>query len=297
MRKLKIGVIGGGAVGLLLTAFLSEHFNVTLYTRTEQQADIIRENGIKVTGVTKKSLNPQLIKSIPQYHEEVLFVTVKQYHLTNILDELEKLSARTIIFLQNGMSHIGQLSRLKQHQLFVGVVEHGVLKKCENEVIHTGEGRIVVAPFQPNNDYSILATISEKTNREFPVLLEEEWYPLLAKKLLVNAVINPLTALWKVKNGQLVTNPSFQNTVHMLFQEIWGILELDHFDEYYEYLLAICEKTAENESSMLRDLKHGNITEVDSILGYILNRATSQNKDVPLTTFLFHSIKGLERNC
>ncbi|MEH7489047.1 2-dehydropantoate 2-reductase N-terminal domain-containing protein, partial [Priestia megaterium] len=41
-----IGIIGGGSLGLLFSAYLSDCYDVTLYTKTKTQAKCINENGI-----------------------------------------------------------------------------------------------------------------------------------------------------------------------------------------------------------------------------------------------------------
>ncbi|MDQ7861305.1 2-dehydropantoate 2-reductase N-terminal domain-containing protein [Peribacillus frigoritolerans] len=42
---MRIGIIGGGAIGLLFASHLSEKHNVTLYTHTADQASIIQRDG------------------------------------------------------------------------------------------------------------------------------------------------------------------------------------------------------------------------------------------------------------
>ncbi len=42
---MKIGIIGGGSIGLLLAGRLGKQHEVTLFTRTESQADRINRAG------------------------------------------------------------------------------------------------------------------------------------------------------------------------------------------------------------------------------------------------------------
>jgi 2-dehydropantoate 2-reductase len=39
MMKMNVGIIGAGAIGLLLATYLSEEHAVTLYTRQEQEVE------------------------------------------------------------------------------------------------------------------------------------------------------------------------------------------------------------------------------------------------------------------
>ena len=45
---MRIGIIGGGAIGLLFASRLSEKHSVTLYTHTADQASIIKRDGIRL---------------------------------------------------------------------------------------------------------------------------------------------------------------------------------------------------------------------------------------------------------
>jgi 2-dehydropantoate 2-reductase len=47
---------------------------------------------------------------------------------------------------------------------------------------------------------------------------------------------------------------------------------------------------------MQRDIEFGRRTEVDSILGYLIILAEEQGEKVPLTEFIYRSIKGLEED-
>lgn len=45
---------------------------------------------------------------------------------------------------------------------------------------------------------------------------------------------------------------------------------------------------------MLADVKENRETEIDAIIGYAIEEARKQRKQVPTLQFLYNSIKGLE---
>ena len=51
-------------------------------------------------------------------------------------------------------------------------------------------------------------------------MIEEDYENMLLKKLVVNAVINPLTAILGIKNGELIENKHYFELVKMIFSEI-----------------------------------------------------------------------------
>jgi len=117
---------------------------------------------------------------------------------------------------------------------------------------------------------------------------------MLTRKFIVNCVINPLTAILKVPNGELLTNQHYFQLFNTLFNEISVILQLENDDAYYENLVGVCRNTDINRSSMLKDLEENRPTEIDAILGYILQEAINKNLEAPLVHTFYHLIKGSE---
>ncbi len=71
-------------------------------------------------------------------------------------------------------------------------------------------------------------------------------------------------------------------------------MEVQNKDESFEHVKAVCIATAENRSSMLKDLENGRKTEIDAILGHILSEAKSKGKSDCLTSSLYKMVKGKE---
>ncbi|MFJ7638702.1 2-dehydropantoate 2-reductase [Peribacillus sp. NPDC097206] len=289
---MKIGVIGGGSVGLLFASYLSERHIVTIYTRTEEQASCINSEGLRciVNGVTRKrNITSNAIESGIR-GEEIILVAVKQYHIPQVLPVIEGMDV-PLLFLQNGYGHISYLKELKSATVCVGVVEHGALKLDPNTVEHTGFGITRVASFR--GDLNVLPFL-DANNDYFPFRKCEDYHAMLMDKLIVNAVINPLTALLEVENGRLISNPFYYRLFQELFVEISSVLELPDAEESFNHVKSVCSKTSENRSSMLKDIELGRKTEIDAILGYIISEAIRKEKKACLTSSLYAMIKGKE---
>jgi 2-dehydropantoate 2-reductase len=65
-------------------------------------------------------------------------------------------------------------------------------------------------------------------------------------------------------------------------------------NHYFENVRAVCAKTAANHSSMLRDLEEQRQTEVDAILGYILEKAEEREINTPILKAFYYAVKGKE---
>lgn len=129
------------------------------------------------------------------------------------------------------------------------------------------------------------------------------------KKLVINAIINPLTACFGCKNGQVFKTHDRQVLYRGLLQEAGAIMRqmLSHSEEsLHETIFSdpalsalveeVAEKTANNTSSMLQDIQAGRRTEIDYINGYFV----SQGKRLGLPTThheaVCNRVKTLEAN-
>ncbi|WP_176545205.1 2-dehydropantoate 2-reductase [Bacillus sp. AFS041924] len=292
---MKIGIIGGGAVGLLTASYLYQNkHDVTLFTRTEDQANQINSLGvILLVDDKKKQMCITANKLLPKISTfDLLVVCVKQYHLNQIVNTLDQYEGENILFLQNGMSHIEIVKNLSIPNCLIGIVEHGALKTSLNEVTHTGKGMIRFGQLKGNID--ALKRLSSLHTAEFPFKCQDDWEYILKQKCLINCVINPLTSIFNVRNGEIITNEYFKPICKLLFNEVATVLELNRQNEW-DKLVEICEKTSENYSSMNRDLFHGRQTEIESMLGFVKKLAIDKKINVPTIELVYNSIKGLEK--
>ncbi len=295
MRQLNIGIIGGGAIGLLCASYLAQHHDVTVFTRRNEQAEEIRAFGIErtVKGETCQASVHAQTGITGEF--DFLIVTVKYHHLQDVLSELSTLSPHRILFLQNGMAHLLDLENWKTgHSLYIGVVEHGAMKMSDHEVNHTGIGVIKWGAFQHEAAADIKKALNE-TSSHFQMIYADEWKKVLEEKLLVNVCINPLTTLLHVRNGALIENPSYEYMMKCAFEEAVSILSLPEKERLWAYVITVCENTAENQSSMLQDIVKGRQTERKAILGYLLKKAQAQGVAVPHLTFFDRSLEVLEK--
>lgn len=292
---MKIAVIGGGAIGLLFTAYLTEvGQDVTLFVRRNAQKDLILNNGVTLSTNQETHCLPKtavLQKSL--YGFELIVVAVKQHHLENILPSLrESDSGTTLLFIQNGMAHIDQLKQLHNDHILLGIVEHGATKQNDFSVAHKGIGITKIAAIRGNE--KVIEQLP--TMESFPFSLYHDWYEISVEKLLINHAINPLTAIFKVTNGELVKNKFYNQLMRRIYDEAMTIFELDNSEIIWEKIISICDSTALNRSSMLQDIEHMRPTEIQAISGYVLSYARRLGKPCPMTEFLILSIKGLERS-
>lgn len=81
--------------------------------------------------------------------------------------------------------------------------------------------------------------------------------------------------------------------MEQVFREV-AFLVSEEQEMVWEMVRGICERTSHNTSSMLADVRANRQTEIDAIVGYVLEKAKKQQRPVPTLQFLFDAIKGLE---
>ncbi|MCA0983580.1 2-dehydropantoate 2-reductase [Halobacillus yeomjeoni] len=283
---MNIGVIGAGSIGLLVSYYLGREHQVHVYVNREEQKDGLSRNGI--TCLPKEDQTPVQahLKNEGYRNHDVLIVTVKQSHLDEVL-ATNLLDGTPVLFLQNGMGHVEKVQTACDVP-WVGVVEHGALKIGDTEVHHTGKGKIAIASIAP--DGKIAETAASLNTNDFPIEFHEDYYDMLSSKLVVNTVINPLTALFGLKNGCILTNPYINELAEKLCEEACSVLERS-FSYEWNRLQKIADNTKANQSSMLKDIIEGRRTEIDAISGYIIEKG---GHPVPYHRFIVKAIHALE---
>jgi 2-dehydropantoate 2-reductase len=293
---MKIGIIGGGAIGLLSASYLVRKFDVTLLVRREEQLHLINRHGITLregdSSMTACLHGEIHSKSMMDF--DLIIITVKEYDLDPILKMLKETEAKIpLLFLQNGIGHIDRVKKLPHLTLIAGSVEHGALKENDHTVIHLGIGKTNLALVR--GELTRVEELLIQHIENFPFFLQDDHIDMLLKKLFINVMINPLTAIAGVKNGRLPENPHFLHIQHNLFEELLILFphmqDLIHFQE----IMDICYSTSANRSSMLKDIEEHRKTEIETILGALLMKAEQENHFVPIMKTLYELVKGIER--
>lgn len=285
---MNFAVIGAGAVGMLTASLLKEAgCGVQLITRRQEQADLINAQGVKLDGQVQYIKASTDWDNIPA--NAFIFITVKYGQLPDVIDILKhKCLENPIVFLQNGMMHLQMIKNLPQKNIAAGVVEHGALKVSDAEVRHSGKG---VFKF---------ALLSGEEGRFLSLLkingVKSEWQKdadkLLFRKVLLNCMINPLTALLSVKNGELLSNPHAYELLKNVYTELYTAFPEIETLLPFEQVTALCASTAVNTSSMLADKLAGRKMELDTILLYTIKRSPYL---LPTLQTFYHLLKAAEQ--
>jgi 2-dehydropantoate 2-reductase len=284
---MKFAVVGAGAIGMLLACLLKDAGeDVQLMPKTERQARDLMEKGIL------KDNKLYQLPVITDYQsispETFILLAVKYDALQEVLPALNReCPDNPIIFLQNGMQHLELIKDMPHQQIAVGSVEHGALKVSSAEVKHTGLGTVKFA--LAKGEAAVFRPLAEIQG--FKSEWDEDADRLLFRKTAVNCLINPLTALMGIKNGELLTNFYAHELLRNLYAELDAAFPEIETLLPFEEVTALCASTAANTSSMLADKTAKKKMELDTILLYTLQRSAIE---LPLLKTFYNLLKATE---
>jgi len=309
----KLHIVGGGAIGSLIAA--SAQKNGVPYECYPRDRKTMPSYAHWLDGQTI-ALKPAKPSPCLLTQSDVLIFPLKVYQLNAaLLQWLPYLTQKpTVILLHNGMGGHEVAKDLLggNYPLLLATTSHGALKVSTSSggfhVKYTGVGATQIGA--PNLDKPISQTLSA-LSKEAPQLanaiatLDKTLPPVqyqrnilkaLWTKLSINAVINPLTAIYNIQNKFIVKSEFEQsrNAICNEFTQVANAYGLD-FDAQtvHENVLSVANATGENYSSMHQDVAHGRQTEIDAINGYIVDMAMKKGIPVPENTLLVKRVKAL----
>ncbi len=327
--------MGAGALGLLFGSYFKLAFQTSedllIYiTRTKAQATELNhqgwelldieghsshfQSGIKGVSISElEAINeadkhhPLLAKQNNQNQllaeSDLVLVTVKHPQLEAVLTWIKETIPikAPIILLMNGLEQIEKGSDIcPQHALYFGMTTCGATKKGSRQVMEKGRNITSTGSLTGNQNHHVSLFASRLTKAGFPFTYTDQIESLLWRKCLINACINPLTALLRVQNGSLISNQWQFKMLNQLCDEAELLIDkltikvFEQRTELRQEIINVCRNTSTNQSSMLQDVLLGQTTEIEAITGFILVKAKQLNVQMPSHSFLYAAIKALE---
>jgi 2-dehydropantoate 2-reductase len=313
-------IIGAGSIGLLYGSklCLSGH-EVLFMTRTEEQAAYLNSEGIRLHDYNSKThITPSHFQAFssansnlmpPTQRADWLIITVKQWQVNaDLFKQIDLIASpdTNILCLQNGIGLADCLIDANIGQAVYSAVTTEGAKRSEcNEVIHTGNGNTFIGITKMGIKQDISSAEVKKYGENLADILKKAGFQSflsnkidieIYKKLLINCIINPLTAIWRIPNGELIANLDRVKLVQKLCQEAEAICQANGIPidfNLYDQVVQVCKGTFNNTSSMLNDILQGNQTEIDYINGHLVKLAIAANIEAPMHETITNLIKGI----
>jgi 2-dehydropantoate 2-reductase len=297
---MKIVIFGAGAIGSLFGAYLSKKNKVVLIGR-KQHVESINNKGLEITGITNlnaKLIAKENIKNI-SFSPDVIILSVKSYDTFKAVKSFKDIIGENtlVVSLQNGLDNIDKIEEyVAKEKIIVCITTHGSIFSKPGSIIHTGLGKTIIGSVCEKSYGQAKSFALELNNSGINSKISKNIIKDMWAKAIINSSINPLTTVFKCKNGYLIKNPVLENIVKKICKESTNIANLSGFNFKEDFMVDetfdVITNTKDNFSSMLQSFLKGRKTEIDSINGVLIKKAKEYNSDPILNKIVYYFLKN-----
>lgn len=295
----KILIVGTGALASLFAARLTQAgYHITMLGTWKDGIESLQKDGVRFVDA-KGNETRFPVHATDNPHDCVgtkyAIVLVKAWQTERVATQLLTCLAKDgiALTLQNGLGNRETLIQsLGLNRVALGSTTTGATLLGPGHVKAGGEG---VISLEQNQALSPMEEALRLAG--FNVQKVENANALIWGKLVINAAINPLTALLRVKNGELLERPSAREMMSALAIETANVAQAENiqlpFEDPVKMAEDVARKTAANTSSMLQDVLRGAPTEIDAICGAVVKTAGKHNIETPANRACWQLVESL----
>jgi 2-dehydropantoate 2-reductase len=292
-------IVGTGALATLFAARLSQAgHSITMLGSWKAGLDALGQEGVRFVDANgdEHPFRVQVI-SDPRQCSRVkhALVLVKAWQTEHVAEQLKAcLAPRGLaVTLQNGLGNREALEQsLGSSRVALGATTTGATLLGPGLVREGGEG---VISLERNQALGPIEDALRTAN--FNVNIVEDAQSLIWGKLVINAAINPLSAILRVPNGRLLELPSAREMMAELAVETVQVSKAENIQLPFPDPVAAAEevarRTSANHSSMLQDVLRGAPTEIDAICGAVVKIGQKHDIGTPTNWACWKLVKAI----
>jgi 2-dehydropantoate 2-reductase len=304
---MRIAVVGTGALGSLYAGYLARSGEeVYAIDIKEDIISAIRSSGIRIVEpegnevsipLKKATLNPEEIGKA-----DLVILLPKSRQTQDAARNARCLFGPETVGLtvQNGLGNPETIEAIVgKGKILAGVTMNASTYLGPGRMLYAGRGETALGEMRggPSPRAEKIAAAFNKaglSTHVSPEVWNEVW-----GKLLVNAGVNPVTAITRLANGVLVDHAEARDIMKGLVEEGERVarakgIRLPYTDPVKKVMDA-CIATRPNHSSMLQDVLARRETEVDFINGAIVREGKKTGVETPFNWMVTSLVKTLEK--
>ena len=306
---MKVLIIGAGAMASLFGGRLKAgKGNVTLLNRLNSHVDEINQSGLTIIEKDDNVTNVPLkvIQDISQDdYFDIMLVLIKAHANEAVLKPIkEKISSGTLIItMQNGIGNLETIRKIfPNNSVAVGSAGCGASIENDGTIIHRGWGKNYIGYPEDLSKKELIEEFLKLLNEcDLDTELAEDVQSVIWNKLIINLAFNGVTALTRMKNGDIINTDAGRDILRSVVNEATAIAEVSGITLKYENPVAEClrmgqEDIGRNKSSMLMDTLNQRKTEIDVINGAISNLGKQFGIPTPYNDMVTNLIHIIESN-
>lgn len=297
--KSDVLLVGTGALATLFAARLSEAgHSVSMLGTWKSGLKALQENGARIVDANGNERaykvhatdDPREVSGAKH-----VLVLVKSWQTERAARQLKVAlaSGGLATTLQNGIGNKETLIRdLGTGRVSLGTTTTGATLLGPGLVKIGGEGIISLEQHQALGPLEAALRSSN-----FNLQIVDDARSLVWGKLVINAAINPLTALLRIPNGELLSRPLARKVMSALARETAEVAKAERihlpFSNPVEAAEDVARKTATNMSSMFQDVRRGAKTEIDAICGAVTLRGQKHGINTPYNRACWQLVRAM----
>lgn len=294
-------LFGAGATGSVFAARLASRYEVAVVARGAR-LETIRRYGLRVVGATEAAVRLPATSSpteLDGFAPDFVLVTVKATDTASAAAALAPLGPNPVrVSLQNGLGNEETLAA-GGHPVLGAVSNNGATLRDDGEVFHAGLGEVILGPFTPDTPPTAADELAAHLRAVgFPARTTGDIRKALWDKVVLNAAVNPVTALLGLRTGELLADPGRRRIVARLVAEACAVAAAEGAacseSAVHETIRRVAAATPKNRSSMLQDLERGRRTEIEAISGVIAARGRGHHLPTPWNDLLLRLVRERE---
>ena len=306
---MKILVVGAGAMGSLFGGRLkAQHDEVLLYNRNNPHVEKINHSGLTIVERDNKETKVPLTvvqEILKTDGYDVVLVLVKAHATRVVLEPMKDSFApqTLIITMQNGLGNLEVMKELfPDNPAVAGTMGCGASVESDGRILHRGWGKNYIGQAADANAQEKLLEFTELLNRSgLETEVAADVQTVIWNKLFVNVAYNSLTALSRLKNGDILNTGEGLALLRNVVSEAVQIAKAEGITVDEEEVIAKCirmgqEDIGANKSSMLMDVLHKRKTEIDAINGAVAKLGRNHGLSTPYNEMITGLIKVIEAN-
>lgn len=297
-----ITLVGCGALGGLIGARLAQAGHaLQILQRPGATLKRLRAQGLELNDGGTIRTYPVRAEADPARLDQasLVIVTVKSYVTAAIAPLLPDLldDDGLVLTLQNGLGNAEQMACfLGSDRVAAAACTYGAYRDEEGLVHVGGEGEIRFGPMRPEREWNVIEDLLTRSGLQARFVYDPR--PDLWAKLIVNAAINPVSALVRRENGHILACADISRLSKSLAMEACRVARAEGMPfgegEMWPKVRLVIQATANNRSSMYQDILAGRPTEIEAISGEVLRRGRAFDLTLPATATVRALIRGLE---
>jgi 2-dehydropantoate 2-reductase len=285
-------VLGAGAIGGLQALRLAARgLRVVLLSRGDEPfRQLVLEDG----PTRSSEIFAQTTASDTGGIDRLLIATKSHVTAEAVAPFLARLAPGAIVvLLQNGMGSEVALQRQRPDlTLLPAITTDGVFRPEPDRLVLAGHGETWMGALDTADAALAQATATVLGMGFAPDIHARRWL-----KLAMNCAINPLTALRRCHNGELLQDTAALAAMREVCAEVASVMRAEGLPAdaggLFRQACDIARKTAANTSSMCADVIAGRPTEIDFLNGFVVDRGRSLGIAAPANAGLCTAIRAL----